>query len=579
MKRIHTLKRTIALFLAMLMAATSTAFANWDSFQGNDTNNGTTDIAITSEKPTSTTVNLPNNGASTGLDVEPLVVGSRIYAFHNGGNNGATVTAVSATNGSQLWTLPVGPEAKDISQVATPVISEKDNTLYGAYTYTDNIFKNITPTVTVDGKTPASLTSVSVPNGSTIKAVYENVNLPGTYGNLQVSTGMASPSEAEDKILSGTVTLTSGSTEKSFSGDSYGTYPYNIYYTNGDPIASGNYKVEVSVTNDTGVAQTWNEFQLLINYWQAFKVTNINTSNPSTSKLKASGAGQASTPFTLAGNKLYFGIFDGDRAYYQYDINTNTADKFTPANSDQFYYAGAVVVDNNAIFGSESGTLYMRPVTNFSEGEGDTKILPDAGRIRSSICYDKEESTGEEYLYLTSYEGFLWKVRLTDSGFGAENHMSVAQGTVKNTVSTPVVAKSGLVYVSVYGYGDNFVGQGYIVATNRSNVDDSYTANVVYGGDQKGEMVQCSPVVYSQGTTDYIYFTTNMPNGSGYCYKCQYASDSASLQWSVTPSSGGNGYAVQGFAMGSYTVGRPPQTTTITFAVFGNDNNQLMIVK
>ena len=91
MKRIQNLKRTIALFLAMLMAATSTAFADWDRFQGNDDNNGTSTYGVTSTSPSTTTVPLPNNGATTGLDVEPLVYGSRIYAFHNGGSNGATV--------------------------------------------------------------------------------------------------------------------------------------------------------------------------------------------------------------------------------------------------------------------------------------------------------------------------------------------------------------------------------------------------------------------------------------------------------------------------------------------------------
>ena len=71
-----------------------------------------------------------------------------------------------------------------------------------------------------------------------------------------------------------------------------------------------------------------------------------------------------------------------------------------------------------------------------------------------------------------------------------------------------------------------------------------------------------------------------MPNGSGYCYKCQYASDSASLQWSVTPSSGGNGYAVQGFAMGMYTEeDEEGETVDVQFGAFGNDSSQLVIVK
>ena len=59
MKRIHNVKKTLALILAMMMVLTSTAFANWDSFQGDDLNNGTSETGVTSTKPNTTTVNLP----------------------------------------------------------------------------------------------------------------------------------------------------------------------------------------------------------------------------------------------------------------------------------------------------------------------------------------------------------------------------------------------------------------------------------------------------------------------------------------------------------------------------------------
>ena len=153
MKRIHNVKKTLALILAMMMVLTSTAFANWDSFQGDDLNNGTSETGVTSTNPNTTTVNLPNNGAFTGVDVEPLVHGSRIYALYNGGSTtggsakdftdgkvgGARLAAVDATDSKLLWSVQVG-EADNVSQLSTPVLSRDGKTLYGVYTYTNNIF-------------------------------------------------------------------------------------------------------------------------------------------------------------------------------------------------------------------------------------------------------------------------------------------------------------------------------------------------------------------------------------------------------------------------------------------------------
>ena len=135
MQRIHNVKKTLALILAMMMVLTSTAFANWDSFQGDDLNNGTSKTGVT-EKGDVSTVSLPNNGAFTGVDVEPLVHGSRIYALYNGGSTtggsakdftdgkvgGARLAAVDATDSKLLWSVQVG-EADNVSQLSTPVLS------------------------------------------------------------------------------------------------------------------------------------------------------------------------------------------------------------------------------------------------------------------------------------------------------------------------------------------------------------------------------------------------------------------------------------------------------------------------
>ena len=580
MKRIQNLKRTIALFLAMLMAATSTAFADWDSFQGNDDNNGTSTYGVTSTSPSTTTVPLPNNGATTGLDVEPLVYGSRIYAFHNGGSNGATVTAVSATNGSQLWTTVVGPKANNVSQVATPVITADGKTMYGVYTYGH------------DTKT-TNFEDVTIPAGGKETRSF-SFTLPYTYSNLQIATGLSNTEWKTNPStsLSGNATIKkNGSTVATLSGSSYEDQGFSLYYGDysGGPLQKGTYTVDVTITNNmtSDVLWTGAGAQALVNYWEMFQVTGIDGNNPQVKMLTAepssdpdnpsnNGYGQPASPLTLAGGYVYFGIYDGDVSYFQYNTDseaTSPLSKFTPGNNNSFYNAGAVVVGSNVIFGSESGTLYMRPVTNFSGGAGDTEILSNAGKIRSSICYDSTEG----YIYLTSQNAILWRVKLTDSGFDSTkvNSVNIATGSASNSASTPVISSSGLIYASVYGYNKAFVGEGYIVAVSRSHFTDN-DVHSVYSGD----LVQCSPVVYSQDTTDYIYFTTNMPNGSGYCDKCQYASDSASLQWSVTPSSGGNGYAVQGFAMGMYTEeDEEGETVDVQFGAFGNDSSQLVIVK
>ena len=77
-----------------------------------------------------------------------------------------------------------------------------------------------------------------------------------------------------------------------------------------------------------------------------------------------------------------------------------------------------------------------------------------------------------------------------------------------------------------------------------------------------GAGVQCSPVVYRNGTTDFVYFTTNVSNGTGYCYRV--LTTGTAMQWWEAPS--GN-YSLQGFAAGD------------GFMTFGNDGNEIIIVK
>lgn len=564
----NNVKRTLALMLAMMMVLASTAFANWDSFQGSNDNNGTTDVDVTTFSGTSTPVTLPSTNASTGLDVEPLIHGDRIYAFYNGGSEGAKLAAVSAANGTVLWSTVVGSQAKNISQIATPVITEDGKTLYGVYTYTQDTSSGDTFSHTI---TP----------GNSANATF-TMTLPHAYNNLQITTGLSNSTWTDGDYvhsLSATATIKNGdATVATLSGSSYQNQAFSLYYGDysGGIIPAGTYTVEMTVTNNTTDPVTWTSAntQALVNYWQLFRVTDIDGNTPHVSALTTQpvaaddcGYGQASTPLTLSGNYVYFGIYDGDRAYFQYNTSDGDIKRFDPPGDDQFYWAGAVVVDGHVYFGSEQGVVYACSENTFTQQIGNMYVTGGA-HIRSTMVYKEHAFAGLDmgkYLYFTSMDGKLWRVKI--EGNSVVMPTSVSLGENVASVSTPtVVGKDNDSYIYVSYYDANYGTNNGIkmVKANGLTVSDVCTVDGA---------VQSSPVVYTKDGSDYIYFTTNTWNGTG--YYCKYDGTSAT---SAEPVSDTSAYCLQGFAMGSYR----QSGRLVRFGVFGTDNTvdgQLVIVK
>lgn len=591
MKRTSNLKKTLALFLAMMMALTATAFADWDSFQGNDENNGTTTIGITGT-PSTTTVDLPNNGATTGLDVEPLVHGSRIYAFYNGGSitggdpseftdgkvGGARLACVdaSASTNPIKWTVQVGDKADNVSQIATPVITADGKTLYGAYTYSHDV------------STEKSF-SESIPNGQSKTAKF-TFTLPCAYNSLQISTGLSNDNwtTGSTTSLSATATITGNGIQPiTLTGESYQNQGFSLYYGDysGGILQAGKYEVSMTVTNNTGNTVTWegSKVQALVNYWQMFRVINLDSNNVSTddgvqvetlttqpTTGSANGYGQASTPLTLSGNNVYFGIYDGDRAYYQYNTSTGNLVKFDPPGDDHFYWAGATVYDGRVYFGSEQGVVYVCSEKTFSQQLGNMYITGGA-HIRSSMArkYHTFLDIFEGYyLYFTSQDGKLWRVRISGDSVIMPECVSLGSGV--SSVSTPTIVKVSETDCNIYvGYSDaNYGSNNGIKMVTSAN----FQSNAVKDVCKANGPVQSSPVVYRSGSTDYIYFTTNAWNGGGYCFdSTQPSTTPETFTWEV---SAGN-YVLQGFAMGTYR----QSGRTVSFAVFGSDASQLIICK
>ena len=570
MQRIQNVKRTLALILAMMMVLTSTAFANWDSFQGDDLNNGTSETGVTSTNPNTTTVNLPNNGAFTGVDVEPLVHGSRIYALYNGGSTtggsakdftdgkvgGARLAAVDASSGKLLWSFQVG-EADNVSQLSTPVLSRDGKTLYGVYTYTNNIF-------------PEDFTAKTIAGGKSDSVTYKGVKLPGSFSNFQVTTGIMGTGKQ-----TGTVEIkdSNGKVVQSVDSDSYDGYSFSVYYTDGDAIPEGTYDITVTIKNSDTKSVSWTQCKMLLNFWQAFKVESIDTDKPVVSMLKASGAGNANTPVTfddslidevLAGGQLYFGIYDGDRAYYQYTLRGDTVKEFKPKDGSMgFYNAGAVVHDGRVYFGSERGVVYVCRADRFDTVGNIIEFSDERVAIRSSIVLEPlslSELTNGRDLYFTSYNGMLWRVRLDGDMVVKDQVEGLDLGSnieEEHSSATPVVSGNN-VYVATYGTSES---TWKLIGTVKQ-VTKSFTSSSKLTTIYNGAGVQCSPVVYRNGTFDYVYFTTNVSNGTGYCYRV--LTNGTATQWWEAPS--GN-YSLQGFAAGD------------GFMTFGNDGNEIIIVK
>ncbi|MDQ7094884.1 hypothetical protein REC12_14900 [Desulfosporosinus sp. PR] len=564
MKKMRVLSKklaTLLLTLVFIFAMTTSTFAAWSSFQKNNVNNGTLDSTptppITSSK-TETQISLPNNGAYySGVDNTPVVNGSRAYTLYNGGFTGSTGgarLAATDTSGtpSLLWNYQVDPSSNNVQQLSTPYLDTAGNqTIYAATTHYNNELAG----TGVSGWKDSSnnpLSSFSFPVGTTT-IHYDGLVVPSDYWESQLATDILSSTAS----VSGTVTLTSGATSIPFGSNTYYydptvNNPFTLYNLNGTMVPAGTYTLTVSITTNTTLAAS--SFQFLTSRWALYQIGNVSTNSVgSLSKtLLASGYGQANSQIDSIGNNLYFGIFEGDRSYYQYDLGTGTLTAFKPGSGDDFYWAGSakatVSGTDYVVFGSQTNTVYVRPTgSTFGSAAGNSFTASGtSGKIRSCIC-----SAGS-YLYYTTMGGQL--VRVTTStilGTPTTTYRTLAN----SSTSTPVVSSNGYIYAA----SSNGFSIGAVQGVQVSNFTGGIL-QTVYSGDP----VQASVAVWSNTTTkyDYLYFTTNSSSGSGYCYSFNTITPTATQIWQTSTGT----YTLQGFAA---DVGR---------LVFGNDSNTLFVI-
>ena len=577
---------TLLLVVVLVFALSVSAFATWSSFQGRNTNNGriigNATPPITSSA-TATPVSLPYNDPTgydvyTGVDAASVIQGNYAFTLYNGGVSGANdvggarMQATNVTNGSTLWNIQLDAAASNSNQLSTPYYDSSNNTVYAAVTYT-TVLDNSTSLTDWSASGGAVISNGTATFSGGNQSVSKSITLASGVHTIYLPTNLGLGTT--DAYAGYTVTLSDGNTTYTLASGTtyYSTWPGTYDTYNGALIPAGTYTLTITVNSISAGNATLSTVSLSRYDWRLYSVSAALTDTPVLSNVLASGEGQINTHINSVGKYLFFGGWGGEHSYYQYGPIDATASlkKFTPATQEDFYYAGASPIsennNNKVVFGSESGKVYVRPVgDNFDSATGSTINLAAyqsaCGKIRSSICV-----VGSTW-YLTSQgtssDGYLWRITS-----GATNNPMVDYYMLEgyNTTSTPVVSSNNYIYVGGYTYFTLTAG-GSILAIPANFTNDT-TVTTIYSGNA----VQCSPIVYSSSSEDYVYFTTNCDDGAGYCYYWDTTdADTIEEIWEKVGTSTGSyaKAAIQGFSASD--------SGNSSYLVYGDDGHHLYII-
>jgi hypothetical protein len=321
--------------------------------------------------------------------------------------------------------------------------------------------------------------------------------------------------------------------------------------------------------------------------WQQSGLTRVSLDGETTTFIAASpGGGQANTPITNYGQYLYYGTLSGGANYFQIDLSDSSIKSYSSGTRQ--YWAGAAQISTEEgaymVFGSDGGYLHLTPAGQyFGDPDPDISVsinlaevitgLTAPGNVRSTVSVDGTNT----YIYFTSQGGYLWQATIAELLDPTEDQTfsAIELGSpvsLPSATSTPALSRSGpLLTKYIYtGYYTGPNGAGGVAAATESDFDSPTPGPIpvsvldtVYSGGAHEGAVQSSPIVYTNGSWDYIYFTTNTEEGIGYCYR--FNGVTAQKRWAAGGASG-NRYAVQGFSSES------------GYLVYGDDGGRLYIM-
>ncbi len=293
----------------------------------------------------------------------------------------------------------------------------------------------------------------------------------------------------------------------------------------------------------------------------AGRVCAVYASNGSIRECKYYGLNyfQLNTPITYADDKIYIGNWKGGSEHTEdngtyYCINasdvTNLIWSRTAPYCTGYYWAGAAIVGDYIIYGDDRANVTCLnkdtgafvDYINVSEQCGVTPVE----EIRSSIVWN--EATGRIYFTgkkaSTPRSGHAYAVSFNSATGDLGGDNAVGGGTcewntsIDYSTSTPVVY-NGKVYVCIGGvYG----GEPAVLRC----LDES-NGNILYNYSLGNDVSQSSPAVSVWNGHVYIYFTTNVNNGSAYCV--EDTGTGFTLRWVWNPPTPDNQFILQGMAI------------------------------
>jgi len=402
---------TLLLTFVFVLTATSSVFAQWPSFQRGDNNNGViTDAPDITAPIDVSSVSLPYNGSIfTGVDTTAVIDEDTAYVLYNSGDydpsntsGGARIAAVDLTAPSSApnWTYSLDARAGDTQQLSTMYLDTAEDELYAAATYYTNELNGTTLAGWTDINGNQLTAPVTFMPGVPKTIYYKGLSLPSDFRQSQLATDINFEA-TEDTNTTGTITLTprNGDPAINLGTSSYFGGDWTLFNIEDVLVPAGQYDIAVTIEVDPNETSTVavSSLSFLTSRWSLYKLNGFDVETEPTAKtMLATGYGQANTPiYRDEGNSnIYFGIYEGDRSYYQYDIVNNQLLAFKPNGGDDFYWAGAVAMELNedpyVAFGGDKGIIYARPVGAAFGSAGDVSvnlasIEPNVGSVRSTL--------------------------------------------------------------------------------------------------------------------------------------------------------------------------------------------------
>jgi len=297
---------------------------------------------------------------------------------------------------------------------------------------------------------------------------------------------------------------------------------------------------------------------------------------------------QLDTPITYADGKIYIGNWKGSSehtedngTYYCIDASdvTNEIWNRTASYCTGYYWAGAAIVGDYIIYGDDRANVTCLYKDNgtfvdyVNVSEAPFNINNPVEEIRSSIVWN--ESTGR--IYFTGKKPSPVSGHAYAVGFNPNTgHFNTADYWVTNisySTSTPVV------YDGPYGRrvyactGGMYGSGGGIRCLGESNGNELHRASP--------DASQSSPAISIIDGDVYAYFTTNVNNGSAYCYKD--TENSWVLMWEWNPPEPDNQFILQGMAIsdgmvyfgtdGSYVYALKEGQSQFEVPIYKNNND------